>query len=112
MPCKITVNTWSKYPAVCLVLQISVPSDMVGIGMRIINCFQLPVVCIQNLPNFTPGIFIISAVNQADIGMIKPEKPDFCRAFNIAAILREAYQLIHLKSAPLLYFGSSLIPAV
>ena len=100
MPGEITVNARSKDPAVCLVLQIPVPADMVCIGMRVVNCFQLPAVCIQNLPDFTPGILIISAVNQADIGIIQPDKPDFCRAFNIKAVLREAYQLIHVPSVP------------
>lgn len=42
MACEITLNAGSENPASRLLLQISVASYVVGIGMRIIYGFQLP----------------------------------------------------------------------
>ena len=58
---EIPFNARRIDPAACLFLQILVPSDMVRMGMRVIDSLQGPSVCVQNPQDLFPGIPVIAA---------------------------------------------------
>ena len=70
---KSTFNPRRKYPAAALALQVFIPSDMIGVGMGIVDCGQSPVIPFQNLAHLPACILVISAVNQAYSRLIQSE---------------------------------------
>ena len=83
---KIPFDAVCKDKAACLFLQVCVSSDMVCMGMRVIDRPQGPSVGIKDSLNLLPGILIISAVTQAYLILAGFYDADFCRALYIKTI--------------------------
>ena len=78
-----------------LFLQVLISPNVIGVGMCIENHLQLPPVLLQELPNFSPGIFVISAVNQADLIVLQKGEANFNRCVDIVAPRPNLNQFIH-----------------
>ena len=78
-----------------LTLQIAIAADMIRIGVRVVYGSQMPSVCIENLPNLSACILVISAVDQADVILIQSDQSDFGRTLNIIVSICDLYQFIH-----------------
>ena len=78
-----------------LFLQVLISPNVIGVGMCIENHLQLPPVLLQELPNFSPGVFVISAVNQADLIVLQKGEANFNRCVDIVAPRPNLNQFIH-----------------
>ena len=68
---------------------------MVGVGMGVDDCGQLPALCIQNFLDFSAGILIVSAVDQPDIVITYAINADFGRGIDVIGIFCDLHQFIH-----------------
>ena len=78
-----------------LLLQVLVAADVVGVGMGVDDCGQLPALCIQNFLDFSAGILIVSAVDQPDIVITYAINADFGRSIDVIGIFCDLHQFIH-----------------
>ena len=81
--------------AVKPILQQSIAAVMVGVGMGVDDCGQLPALCIQNFLDFSAGILIVSAVDQPDIVITYAINADFGRSIDVIGIFCDLHQFIH-----------------
>ena len=83
---KITFDPGRIDPASRLPLQILVASDMVRIGMRIVDRTQFPSVRVQDLAHLSSRILVASAVNEAYLRIIQFYQSDLRRTLNIIIV--------------------------
>jgi len=97
---KSTVNPRHVDFAPGLSLQIPVAADVVSVGVGVVDGGEVPAVGVQNLPDFTPRVLIIAAVDQADLLPVQPHQPDLRRTLDVIALLRNLNQFVHNQRPP------------
>ena len=75
--------------------RVPVAADMVCVGVGIDDSFQIPALLIQDFPDFAPRVFVVSAVDQVNIGFLHPIDTDFGGAFDIKRIFADLMKLKH-----------------
>ena len=87
-------------PASGLPLEILIAADMVRVGMRVVNRGQMPFVGIEDLPQLSPRVLVVAAVDQADIAVIQADQADLRRTLDIIIPLGNLNQFIHRFPPP------------
>lgn len=54
---------WGVDAAAGLILEVVVAADVIGVGVGVVDGFELPVVGVQKLSDLSAGVFVVSAVN-------------------------------------------------
>ena len=80
-----------------LILEIAVAADVVGVGVGVVDGCEVPVVCFEKAEYFFSGIFVVSAVDEADVFGVKLYQADAGWALDIVALIGYLYSFVHLK---------------
>ena len=106
---KVALHSGGENPAPCLLLEILISPDVVGIGVGVVDRGETPAVGIQNLPHLAPGILVAPAVNQADTVPLQANQADFGRTLDITASFCDLDQFVH-DALPSLPCGFRILP--
>ena len=78
-----------------LVLQVLVAADVVGVGVRVVDGGQMPAVGVEDLAHLAPGLLVVAAVDEADVGVVQAHEADLGRALDVVAVSGHLGQFIH-----------------
>ena len=78
-----------------LVLQVLVAADVVGVGVRVVDGSQVPAVGVEDLAHLAPGLLVVAAVDEADVGVVQAYEADLGRALDVVAVSGHLGQFIH-----------------
>jgi hypothetical protein len=90
-----TINARSKNPAASSLLQKSVPTDVIGVGMRAENPAKPPSLSLYDLQDLLCSVFIVATVNEANRSLSHVINSHLGRTVNIVRIFSYLVQLIH-----------------
>ena len=71
-----------------LALQIPVAADVVSVGVGVVDGGEPPAVGVQKLTDFAARVFIVTAVDQADVLHIQSHQSDLRRTLDVIASFR------------------------
>ena len=86
---EIALNAGGVDLAAGLVLQVLVAADVVGVGVRVVDGGQVPAVGVENLAHLAPGLLVVAAVDEADVGVVQAYEAD------LVAVSGHLGQFIH-----------------
>ena len=92
---EIALDAGGIDPAAGLVLQVLVAADVVGVGVRVVDGGQVPAVGVEDLAHLAPGLLVVAAVDEADVGAVQAHETDLGGALDIVAVSGYLIQFVH-----------------
>ena len=76
-------------------LEVAVPADMVGMGVRVEDGFQLPALGIEDLLDLLARVLVAPAVDQSDLIAFAQHYANLGRALDVEASAGGLHQFVH-----------------